>query len=203
MFTEQLITDQTSLACLDITDWNVCTSSTNVNLFYAYRRCLGDTRTLADADFYVFEAAEADQFRNVLHLALISLFDVAGLNTTTDFRFFASHDEYIETAWFEGAPGCRRLSAFSHHAEIVNKPIHAEATRQMGDQGQDISTHFTNRFIVVGPAVQRVNVDFTASMLKEVDREAETLKSAVRPSSGPIFGKPSTAAILPSRRVTP
>ena len=44
----------------------------------------------------------------------------------------------------------------------------------MADQGQDVSAHFTNAFTVVRP-VQRVNVDFTAPMLRELDREAETL----------------------------
>ena len=56
-----------------------------------------------------------------------------------------------------------------------SKPIDAEKLAQMADRGQDISAHFTNQFTVVKPAVQRVNVDFTAPMLKELDREAETL----------------------------
>ena len=55
------------------------------------------------------------------------------------------------------------------------KPIAAERIAEMADQGQDISAHFTNRFTVVRPAIQRVNVDFTAPMLQEFDREAETL----------------------------
>ncbi len=45
----------------------------------------------------------------------------------------------------------------------------------MADRGQDISAYFTNQFMVVRPAVQRVNVDLTGPMLKELDREAETL----------------------------
>ena len=45
----------------------------------------------------------------------------------------------------------------------------------MADQGQDTSAHFTNRFTVVRPSVQRVNVDFTGPMLTELDLEAETL----------------------------
>lgn len=56
-----------------------------------------------------------------------------------------------------------------------NKRIDADRIAEMADRGQDVSTHFTNRFTVVKPAVQRVNVDFTAPMLKELDREAETL----------------------------
>lgn len=55
------------------------------------------------------------------------------------------------------------------------KPMDAELIAEMADHGEDISAHFTNRFTVVKPAVQRVNVDFTAPMLTELDREAETL----------------------------
>ncbi|TAN21665.1 MAG: CopG family transcriptional regulator [Acidobacteria bacterium] len=41
----------------------------------------------------------------------------------------------------------------------------------MADRGEDISAHFTNNFTVV----RRVNVDFTAPMLRELDREAAML----------------------------
>jgi len=103
MLTNHLITDETAVACLDITDWAVWPSSQNMDLFYSYRRYLGEPRSLIDAHFHVFTAMEANEFRNILHLGLISLFDVAGASTTTDFRFYASHDEYIEVAWYEGA----------------------------------------------------------------------------------------------------
>ena len=55
------------------------------------------------------------------------------------------------------------------------KPTSADKIAEMADRGQDISGHFTNQFTVVRPAVQRINVDFTAPMLQELDREAETL----------------------------
>jgi hypothetical protein len=103
ILTDHLLTDEGTIACLDITDWGVWPSSQNMDLFYSYRRYLGETRLLGDAHFHVFRAAEADELRNILHLGLISLFDVAGASTTTDFRFYASHDEYIEVAWYEGA----------------------------------------------------------------------------------------------------
>jgi hypothetical protein len=103
MLTNHLVTSETSVACLDITDWAVWPSSTNMDLFYSYRRYLGEQRLLMDAHFHVFRAAEANELRNILHLGLISLFDVAGASTTTDFRFYASHDEYIDVAWYEGA----------------------------------------------------------------------------------------------------
>jgi hypothetical protein len=53
--------------------------------------------------------------------------------------------------------------------------MEADDIAEMADRAQDISTHFTNQFTVVRPAVQRVNVDFTAPMLQELDHEAETL----------------------------
>jgi hypothetical protein len=103
LLTNHLITDEDSVACLDITDWAVWPSSQNMDLFNSYRRYLGEPRLLIDAHFHVFTALEANELRNILHLGLISLFDVAGASTTTDFRFYASHDEYIDVAWYEGA----------------------------------------------------------------------------------------------------
>ena len=103
MLTNHLLTDENAIACLNITDWAVWPSSQNLDLFYSYRRYLGEPRLLIEAHFHVFTAAEANEFRNILHLGLISLFDVAGASTTTDFRFYASHDEYIDVCWYEGA----------------------------------------------------------------------------------------------------
>ncbi len=55
------------------------------------------------------------------------------------------------------------------------KKVSADDIASLADQGRDISTHFTGHFTVVRPTIQRVNVDFTAPMLKELDREAEAL----------------------------
>jgi hypothetical protein len=57
----------------------------------------------------------------------------------------------------------------------AKKPVSAEAIARMADKGQDISRFFTNDFKMMPPLVQRVNVDFTASMLDELDREAREL----------------------------
>lgn len=59
--------------------------------------------------------------------------------------------------------------------KTLTKPMDAETIAEMADRGEDISVHFTSQFTVVRPAIQRVNVDFTGTMLKELDREAETL----------------------------
>ena len=114
MLTNHLVTDQSAVACLDITDWAVWPSSQNLDLFYAYRRYLGEVRELGDAHFHVFTASESNELRNILHLGLISLFDVAGASTTTDFRFYASHDGYIEVGWYEGAEWQSTTEWFFH-----------------------------------------------------------------------------------------
>ncbi len=44
----------------------------------------------------------------------------------------------------------------------------------MADQGKDVSAFFKNKGRMVQP-VQRVNVDFTSSMLEELDQAAENL----------------------------
>ena len=50
----------------------------------------------------------------------------------------------------------------------------AEAIARMADRGEDVSRFFTNAGKMNQP-IQRVNVDFTASMLKELDEAAEEL----------------------------
>jgi hypothetical protein len=55
-----------------------------------------------------------------------------------------------------------------------NKIVSAESVAKMADAGKDISPHFTNKGKMM-PPIQRVNVDFTAEMLKELDETAEEL----------------------------
>jgi hypothetical protein len=52
--------------------------------------------------------------------------------------------------------------------------VPAESIARMADKGKDVSRFFTNAGRMMAP-VQRVNVDFTASMLNELDREAREL----------------------------
>ncbi|HET7106351.1 MAG TPA: hypothetical protein VFI38_06055 [Candidatus Acidoferrum sp.] len=53
------------------------------------------------------------------------------------------------------------------------KPISAEAIARMADQGKDISRFFTGGKMM--SPIQRVNVDFTGEMLRELDEEAAGL----------------------------
>ena len=54
------------------------------------------------------------------------------------------------------------------------RSVPAEKIARMAEQGKDVSRFFTNRGRMM-PPIQRVNVDFTASMLCELDRAATEL----------------------------
>ena len=54
------------------------------------------------------------------------------------------------------------------------RPVSAEAIARLADSGKDVSRFFTNSGKMM-PPVQRVNVDFTAAMLSELDAAAKEL----------------------------
>jgi hypothetical protein len=53
-------------------------------------------------------------------------------------------------------------------------PASADEIARLADEGQDISPFFTNAGRMMAP-IQRVNVDFTSSMLEELDDAASKL----------------------------
>lgn len=56
-------------------------------------------------------------------------------------------------------------------ARKTEKTIPAEAIARLADSGGSVSKHFTNTGKMVRP-VQRVNVDFSQAMLRELDEAA-------------------------------
>jgi len=54
------------------------------------------------------------------------------------------------------------------------KAVTAESIANMAEHGKDVSRYFSNKGRMMDP-IQRVNVDFTAPMLEELDRTAEEL----------------------------
>jgi hypothetical protein len=54
------------------------------------------------------------------------------------------------------------------------KPISAEASARLADEGKSVSSFFTNNGRMMR-SIQRVNVDFTAPMLEELDNAAKEL----------------------------
>ena len=54
------------------------------------------------------------------------------------------------------------------------RPVSAESIARRADNGRDVSRFFTNSGAMRRP-IQRVNVDFTASMLEELESAAKDL----------------------------
>ena len=54
------------------------------------------------------------------------------------------------------------------------KPASAEAIARLADNGKDVSRFFTNSGKMMKP-IRRVNVDFTAAMLEELEAAAKEL----------------------------
>ena len=52
--------------------------------------------------------------------------------------------------------------------------LSADQIAEKASRGEDVSTHFTNKFTVVRP-VHRVNVDLSHGMLRELDERAARL----------------------------
>ncbi len=57
---------------------------------------------------------------------------------------------------------------------LKKKPVSAETIARMADNGKDVSRFFTNSGEMRKP-IQRVNVDFSASMLEELESAARDL----------------------------
>src|ERR1700692_1513144 len=62
----------------------------------------------------------------------------------------------------------------SMKSTLKKKPVSAETIARMPDSGKDVSRFFTNSGAMRKP-IQRVNVDFTASMLEELESAAKDL----------------------------
>jgi hypothetical protein len=54
------------------------------------------------------------------------------------------------------------------------KPVSADAIAQLADQGKNVSRFFKGQGRMVHP-IQRVNVDLTSLMLKDLDKAAQDL----------------------------
>ena len=70
-----------SPVCLYVTDWGIATE--HLDLFYGYRRSVGDLRLLMEAPVHVFERMEEDALVSVLSMVFFFswdawLFDFAG-----------------------------------------------------------------------------------------------------------------------------
>jgi hypothetical protein len=82
--------------CLYITAWSVAPSAENLDLFYGYRRSVGEIRPLIEAPIHLFERADEDALVSLLCMVFFffwdaSVFDLAGRSLLR-----TSHDGWLE-----------------------------------------------------------------------------------------------------------
>ena len=77
-----------------VTEWSVFPSCENLDLFYGYRRFLGEARTLTEAPGHVFEKHERTQAFSLFSLALYFFWDASLINDQGSW-VSVDHDEFL------------------------------------------------------------------------------------------------------------
>jgi len=75
----------------------------------------------------------------------------------------------------------------------------ADKIAEMASKGEDVSRFFTNRFTVVRP-IQRVNVDLTQGMLRELDERAARFNISRQAVIKTLLAQALSASRRPSPR---
>ncbi|MCU1311983.1 MAG: hypothetical protein JWO20_3108 [Candidatus Angelobacter sp.] len=79
---------------LYVTAWGIATE--HLDLFYGYRRSMGEVRPLIEAPVHVFEPAEGDAFVSVLSMAFFFSWDAWVFDFTERTLLRISHDGWLE-----------------------------------------------------------------------------------------------------------
>jgi hypothetical protein len=82
--------------CLYVSGWGIWPSAENLDLFYGYRRTLGETRQLIEAPFHVFESTENDGLVSILCMVLYFIWDAWVFDIEKRALIRISHDEWLE-----------------------------------------------------------------------------------------------------------
>jgi len=79
-----------------ITDWGAFGNLQNQDLFYGYRRSLGETRLLIDAPFHVWSKSEVASIESILGLTLYFFWDALLFKGDRQFVLRTSNDEFFD-----------------------------------------------------------------------------------------------------------
>jgi len=83
-------------ACIYVSGWGVWRSAENLDLFYGYRRSIGESRPLIEAPFHLFERSEEPSFVSILCLVLYFVWDAWVFDIGGKTLVKISHDEWLE-----------------------------------------------------------------------------------------------------------
>jgi hypothetical protein len=85
-----------SSACVYVSGWSVWPSSENLDLFYGYRRSIGETRFLIEAPAHIFESTEHDALVSILCMVFYFIWDAWVFDAGGNALVRISHDEWLE-----------------------------------------------------------------------------------------------------------
>jgi hypothetical protein len=83
-----------SPVCLYVTCWGVGTE--HLDLFYGYRRSLGENRPLIEAPVHLFERTDEDAFISILCMVFFFSWDASVFDTAGRSLLQTSHDGWLE-----------------------------------------------------------------------------------------------------------
>jgi hypothetical protein len=111
---------------LYISGWMIWPSAQNFDLFYGYRRSLGEERKLIDAQIHLFAPGEELTFTSILAMSLYFVWDVQIFDALGSILATFSHDEWMEFR-LQDAALVRRVADWALAFEL--KPL-ATASRR-------------------------------------------------------------------------
>jgi hypothetical protein len=94
LFADLLLRD--SSVCVYVSGWSVWPSSENLDLFYGYRRSIGETRNLVEAPVHIFEATEDAALVSILSMVFYFVWDAWVFDVKGKLLVRISHDEWVE-----------------------------------------------------------------------------------------------------------
>jgi hypothetical protein len=83
-------------ACLYITGWSIAPTSEHLDLFYGYRRSVGEIRPLLEAPVHLFRTDEKDQLVSMLAMVFFFCWDACVFDLAGKTLFRVSHDGWME-----------------------------------------------------------------------------------------------------------
>ncbi len=83
-------------ALLWINEWGIWPSSENQNLFYGFRRSLGESSSLIEKPGHIFKRTDLETVESLLCMVFYFIWGAVLVSPANDLVIKISHDEYID-----------------------------------------------------------------------------------------------------------
>lgn len=116
-----ILTEINTENCLWINEFGVFPGLENWNLFDAYRRSLGESRSLLDTPFHIFRNEDVEEITSILLCVLYFYWDCFLISKSKGFFIHVSHHEIFDLAVQDKAEFKRVQDIFTHYKLIPVK----------------------------------------------------------------------------------